>query len=63
MLLLKQEHQCQIDDDEMPNEEEDSSETEVMLNEATLEVLINLSLCFAIRFRSNLWFFQRYHIS
>ena len=28
----------------MPNEEEDSSETEVMLNEATLEVLINLSL-------------------
>lgn len=44
MLLLKQEHQCQIDDDEMPNEEEDSSETEVMLNEATLEVLINLSL-------------------
>ena len=24
------------DDDEMPNEEEDSSETEVMLNEATL---------------------------
>ncbi|EMG47821.1 hypothetical protein SBY92_005058 [Candida maltosa Xu316] len=44
MDLLKQEHTCQVEDEEMPKEEEDSSETEVMLNEATLEVLINLAI-------------------
>ncbi|RCK60877.1 Importin subunit beta-4 [Candida viswanathii] len=44
MLLLKKEHTCQIEDEEMPKEEEDSSETEVLLNEATLEVLINLAI-------------------
>ena len=44
MSLLKKEHTCQIEDEEMPQEEEDSSETEVLLNEATLEVLINLSI-------------------
>ncbi|CAI5757877.1 unnamed protein product [Candida verbasci] len=44
MQLLKKEHPCQIEDEEMPKDVDDSSETDVMLNESALEVLINLSL-------------------
>ncbi|KAI5954746.1 kap123 [Candida theae] len=43
MNLLKKEHPCQLEEEEMP-QEEDSSETEVLLNEAALEVLVNLSI-------------------
>ncbi|KAI5969141.1 kap123 [Candida margitis] len=43
MNLLKKEHPCQLEEEEMP-EEEDSSETDVLLNESALEVLVNLSL-------------------
>ncbi|KAI5953436.1 kap123 [Candida jiufengensis] len=43
MNLLKKDHPCQLEEDEFP-EEEDSSETEVLLNESALEVLINLSI-------------------
>ncbi|KAI5960399.1 kap123 [Candida pseudojiufengensis] len=43
MNILKKDHPCQLEDDEFP-EEEDSSETEVLLNESALEVLINLSI-------------------
>ncbi|CAK9438466.1 uncharacterized protein LODBEIA_P26900 [Lodderomyces beijingensis] len=43
MNLLKKEHPCQLEEEELP-EEEDASETDVMLNEAALEVLISLSI-------------------
>ncbi|KAG5421876.1 kap123 [Candida metapsilosis] len=43
MNLIKKEHPCQLEEEEMP-EEEDASETDVMLNEAALEVLVNLSI-------------------
>lgn len=46
MSLLKGEHLCQtLDDDEVPEDEEvDASETDAMLFESALEVLVNLSL-------------------
>lgn len=43
MNLLKKEHPCQLEEEEMP-EEDESSETDVMLNETALEVLVNLSV-------------------
>lgn len=44
MNILKKEHPCQVEDDEAPaDEEEDSSETEALLFESTLEVLIGLA--------------------
>lgn len=44
MNILKKEHPCQVEDDEAPaDEEEDSSETEALLFESTLEVLIALA--------------------
>ncbi|KAI3407022.2 kap123 [Candida oxycetoniae] len=43
MNLLKKEHPSQLEEEDLP-EEEDVSETEVMLNESALEVLISLSI-------------------
>lgn len=43
MNLLKKEHPSQLEEEEFP-EEEESSETEVMLNESALEVLVSLSV-------------------
>lgn len=44
MGLLKKEHPCQIEDEDFPDDEEDSSETEIVLFDSALEVLINLSI-------------------
>lgn len=45
MNILKKEHPCQVEDEEGPQEdEEDSSETDALLFEATLEVLVALSV-------------------
>ena len=44
MNILKSEHPCQIEDEEGPADEEDTSETEALLFESTLEVLVNLSV-------------------
>lgn len=46
MNILKGEHLCQtLDDDEVPEDEDaDASETDAMLFESALEVLVNLSL-------------------
>lgn len=45
MAILKKEHPCQVEDEDGPAEdEEDASETEALLYESALEVLINLSL-------------------
>ncbi|ODV95328.1 hypothetical protein PACTADRAFT_50063 [Pachysolen tannophilus NRRL Y-2460] len=44
MNLLKQEHPCQLDDEEMPSDEaQDSSETDALLFDSTLEVLVHLA--------------------
>ncbi|OBA20944.1 ARM repeat-containing protein [Metschnikowia bicuspidata var. bicuspidata NRRL YB-4993] len=44
MNILKKEHGCQLDDEEPVDEGEDTSESEAMLFESALEVLIILSL-------------------
>ncbi|KAK6454093.1 ran binding protein [Scheffersomyces xylosifermentans] len=44
MNILKKEHPCQVVDEEGPADEEDSSETDALLYESALEVLVNLSL-------------------
>lgn len=46
MKLLKGEHMCQtIDDDEIPDDEEvDASETDAMIYESALDVLVSLSM-------------------
>lgn len=44
MKILKKEHGCQLDDEEPVDEGEDTSESEAMLFESALEVLIVLSL-------------------
>ncbi|CAK7901748.1 importin subunit beta-4 [[Candida] anglica] len=45
MLTLKNEHPCQVDDEEAPaDEEEDTSESDALLFETTLEVLVALAL-------------------
>lgn len=45
MNILKKEHPCQVEDEEGPeDEEEDSSETDALLFESTLEVLVGLSI-------------------
>lgn len=45
MQILKKEHPCQVDEEEQPTdgEEEDSSETEALLFESTVEVLVALA--------------------
>jgi len=45
MNILKKEHGCQIDDEEPVDEGEDASETEALLFESALEVLILLAVC------------------
>lgn len=48
MLLLTKQHPCQLEDDEdIPSDEQDSSESEVLLFDSALEVLINLSIALA----------------
>lgn len=44
MNVLKKEHACQLDDEEPVDEGEDSSETEAMLFESAMEVLVSLSI-------------------
>lgn len=44
LSILKKEHSCQIDDEEPVDDGEDASETEALLFESALEVLIMLSL-------------------
>ncbi|EGW35331.1 ran binding protein [Spathaspora passalidarum NRRL Y-27907] len=44
MQILKKEHPCQIEDEEGPADEEDASETDALLYESALEVLVALSL-------------------
>lgn len=44
MDLLKKEHPCQIDDEEPVEDAEDASETEAMMYETAVEVLILLSM-------------------
>lgn len=44
LSILKKEHACQIDDEEPAVEGEDASETEALLYESALEVLIMLSI-------------------
>lgn len=44
MNILKKEHPCQVDDEEQVDEEEDASETEALLFESALEVLILLAI-------------------
>ncbi|KAG2735210.1 hypothetical protein G9P44_001424 [Scheffersomyces stipitis] len=44
MYILKKEHPCQVEDEEGPADEEDASETDAMIYENALEVLVNLSL-------------------
>lgn len=44
MLILKKEHMCQVDDEEgVADESEDSSESDLMLHDAAIEVLIVLA--------------------
>ncbi|ODQ83173.1 hypothetical protein BABINDRAFT_159615 [Babjeviella inositovora NRRL Y-12698] len=43
MMLLKKEHPCQVEDEDMPEDEEDASETEAMMVETALEVLVSFS--------------------
>lgn len=45
MNILKKEHACQIDDEEPVDEAEDASETDALLFESALEVLILLAVC------------------
>lgn len=45
MKILKKEHSSQLDDEEPLDEAEDASETEALLFESALEVLILLALC------------------
>lgn len=47
MNIIKKEHPCQAEDDEGPADEEDASETEALLYESALEVLISLSSALA----------------
>ncbi|KAG7661069.1 kap123 [[Candida] subhashii] len=44
MSILNKEHPCQVEDEDGPADEEDASETDALLYESALEVLINLSL-------------------
>lgn len=44
MNILKKEHPCQVEDEEGAADEEDASETDALLYESALEVLVNLSL-------------------
>lgn len=45
MMILTKQHPCQLEDDEeIPSDEQDSSESETVLFDSALEVLINLSI-------------------
>ncbi|CCE81507.1 Piso0_002165 [Millerozyma farinosa CBS 7064] len=44
MKILKNEHPCQVEDEEVPDDEEDTSETDALLFESALEVLVNLAV-------------------
>ncbi|EGV64943.1 hypothetical protein CANTEDRAFT_103297 [Yamadazyma tenuis ATCC 10573] len=44
MEILTKKHPCQVDDDEVPNDEQEASETEVVLFDSALEVLVNLGV-------------------
>jgi hypothetical protein len=44
LSILKKEHPCQLEDEEGPADEEEASETDALLYESALEVIVNLSL-------------------
>ncbi|KAK6460894.1 ran binding protein [Scheffersomyces coipomensis] len=44
MNIIKKEHPCQIEDEENVEDDDDSSETDALLYEAALEVLVSLSI-------------------
>ncbi|GMF04037.1 unnamed protein product [Ambrosiozyma monospora] len=51
MLILKGEHPCQSeDDDDVPDDEADASETEAVIYDSALEVLVSLSIAFGGEF-------------
>lgn len=50
MKIIKKEHPCQLEDEEEHVDEEDASETEALLYESALEVLISLSSALAADF-------------
>ena len=44
MAIMKKEHPSQVEDEEGPEDEEEASETDALLYESALEVIVNLSL-------------------